>query len=143
MTEYTVPAKTLTLWQLRATALWLFLSIICGYYSFKIKYLLIAVTVLTVLFILIIFWYLPKLFSLFKIRFINESVVLEVGVIFRNTHILPFSRLIYCQTTVSPLARVFGLAAVSLKAARSLLIIPEMKKEDAEKLVRRIEGKKR
>lgn len=138
MKEYKLPRKTLHLWQLRATAAWLLLIALCGFYAFKIKPLLITLSLITFLFVLMIFWYLPKYFSCCRIRFFGDAVVLEEGVFFKNTHILPFSRLIYTQTLVTPLARLLGVKALTLKAARSRVFIPELKNEDAEMLVAEI-----
>ena len=46
------------------------------------------------------------------------------------THIMPFSRLVYAQSFATPLAKKMGLAALTLKAARSSIIIPELNAAD-------------
>ena len=48
---------------------------------------------------------------------------------------MPFSRLVYVQSISTPLAKALGLAATSLKAARSGIIIPEMPRGDVEKFI--------
>ena len=63
----------------------------------------------------------------------QDEFVIESGVFIKITHILPYSKMIYTQTLTSPLARFFGLKAVTLKAARSQLLIPEVPEEEAEK----------
>ena len=43
---------------------------------------------------------------------------------------MPFSRLVYAQSFATPLAKKMGLAALTLKAARSSIIIPELNSAD-------------
>ena len=43
---------------------------------------------------------------------------------------MPFSRLVYAQSFATPLAKKMGLAALTLKAARSTVIIPEFDAKD-------------
>ena len=138
MKEYILPKKTLLLWQIRAVAVGFVLLGVCAYFSFTMKPFLIATAVIVLLFAGFVIWYLPKFFDSCKIQFINGSVVIKRGVFIKNTHILPFSRLIYTQTLVTPIAKFFGLTALTLKAARSHIYIPEMLKEDAEELLEAI-----
>ena len=65
----------------------------------------------------------------------DDGVIVKRGVIIKSTHFLPFSRLIYTQTITSPIARIFRLKAITLKAARSAVLIPELTKEDADRLL--------
>ena len=135
MREYKIPLRTLLLWQIRAALIWALLSAICGFFCFTIKALFIVIIILAILFAIIIFWYLPKYYKLCEIQYINGAVVVKCGVIFRNTYILPFSRLIYTQCIVTPLSRIFGLTALTLKAARSRLYVPEILNYDAHELI--------
>ncbi len=135
MREYNLPRKTLLLWQIRAIALGFILLSVCGYFSFTLKPFAITAVVLAVIFAIVVFWYLPKFFKTCKIQYINGSVVVKRGVFLKNTHILPFSRLIYTQTLVTPIAKAFSLTALTLKAARSYVFVPEMEKTDAEELL--------
>ncbi len=138
MKEYNLPRKTLLLWQIRAFAIGVILLSVCAYFSFTLKPFAITAVVLGVIFALVVFWYLPKFFKTCKIQFINGSVVIKRGVFIKNTHILPFSRLIYTQTLVTPIAKLFSLTALTLKAARSYVFIPEMNEEDAKELLEAI-----
>ena len=54
------------------------------------------------------------------------------GVFIKTTHIMPFSRLVYAQSFATPLAKRMGLSALTLKAARSSIIIPELNAEDVD-----------
>lgn len=132
MKELSLPKKTLLLWRLRAVFVTVAFLFICYYFLKRFSYFYVLALLITGVLAALVFWYLPKLFQSCKIRFFNEGIIIIRGVIFKTTHILPFSRLIYTQTTVTPLARLLGLMAVSLKAARSRLFVPELKKNDAE-----------
>ena len=135
MKQYLLPPKTLFLWQCRAALAWFVLILFASFFTFSLKTFLITTTVITVILSVVTFWYLPKYFSLCKIKVLKGAVIVESGVIIRTCHILPYSRLIYTQTIVTPLSRFFGLSAVTLKAARSRVYIPEMRTEDMKNFV--------
>ncbi len=139
MKEYKLPRKTLILWQCRSVAIGLLLTALCYYFYFKLKPFVIALIIIAILFIFFTFLYLPLYFRSCKIRRVNDAVIVRRGVFFKNTHILPFSRLIYAQTVTSPIARLMGLKAITLKAARNSLIVPELSIEDADLLVCELE----
>ncbi|MBR2489603.1 MAG: hypothetical protein IKB45_03945 [Clostridia bacterium] len=131
MKEYTLPRKTFLLWCIRVT----FISILVfgGFmflrrYSEFFRYLAIAVPFL---YAVILIFYLPALFKSCKISFINGAVIIKRGVFINNCHILPFTRMIYAQTIKTPLSRLFKLKAITLKAARSRIFVPELSNEDA------------
>ena len=93
------------------------------------------VIVVAVCVLLIVTLYMPALFKTCKIELKKQGVLVERGVFFKNTHILPFSKLIYTQTYRTPFARLMGLTAISLKAARSRVFVPEMENEDVETFI--------
>lgn len=147
MKNYILPRKTLLLWQIRAISLGILLSLIMfisnSIIFMPIKIVWIAVCAIICLSVFTAVFYMPLLFKTCKVVLLKQGVVVERGVLFKNTHILPFSKLIYTQTYKSPIARALGLTAVSLKAARSRVFIPEMNKNDANDLIIAIsEGKK-
>ena len=139
MREFKLPRKTLILWQCRSVAIGLLLALLSGYFYFRLKPFLIVLLIIAILFILFTFLYLPLFFKSCKIRCTNDAVIIRQGVIFKNTHILPFSRLIYTQTITSPIARLLKLKAITLKAARNVLIVPELCDEDANSLIAELE----
>ena len=63
-------------------------------------------------------------------------MVITRGAIIKPTHIMPYSKLIYTQTFTTPLAKILGLKALSLKAARSRILVPELPEADAEILLK-------
>ena len=139
MKEFNLPRKTLILWQFRSLCLGLLLTALSSYFYFKLKPFLILLLIIAVIFIIFTFVYLPLFFKSCKIRCSNEAVILKQGVIFKNTHILPFSRLIYTQTVTTPIARLLGLRAITLKAARNLLFVPELSVSDAKAFLDELE----
>ena len=135
MTEYKLPKKTLLLWRIRAVVAAALLFALCIYFYFSTTFVYIFSALLVALLLYLCFFYLPRFFKGSKIIFLNGSVVVEWGVFIKTTHILPFSRLIYAQTFTTPIAKLFGLTAVTLKAARKSILIPEMQTADAIKLI--------
>ncbi len=136
MAELRLPKSTLTLWKVRvliATAL--FFGIF-SYFCHSYGWFLFAVIFIICLFEAAMLWYLPQLFKNYKIEYISGAVVVTTGVIIKTTHIMPFSKLIYTETLTSPLAKALGLRAISLKAARSRILIPELPAAEVEKFVR-------
>ena len=139
MKNYILPRKTLLLWQIRAISFGILLSILMFVSKtivfLPIRFIWIAVFVIMSISVLTAVFYMPFLFKTCKVILLKQGVVVERGVFFKNTHILPFSKLIYTQSYRSPIARMLGLTAVSLKAARSRVFIPEMNEEDAADLI--------
>lgn len=135
MKEYTLPQKTLLLWEIRSFfgfslifALFLFLCRFTEVFRFG----LIAVPLL---FVFAAAFYLPKLFESCKLSITGDAVIIKRGVFIENCHILPFSRMIYCQTVVTPLAHILNLEALTLKAARSRIFIPELGQESVKTIL--------
>lgn len=133
MTVNKLPKRTLLLWQLRVSLInFLFLAV---YLYFRIGWLLPVYIGFTVVCILMIFWYLPKFIASYRINLMGDAVVIDSGVIIKTTQIMPYSKMIYTQTFTSPLAYKMDVTAISLKAARSRIIIPEIKNTDAKELI--------
>lgn len=131
--EFKLPKKTLDLWKVRLTIGVLLFFGLFSYFCHGYGWFLVVTLIIICLYELAFFWYLPSLFKTYQIKYINGAVVIESGVFIKITHIMPYTKMIYTQTLTSPLARFFGLKAVTLKAARSRLLIPEVPEEEAEK----------
>ena len=143
MAELKLPKKTLTLWKIRVTVAALIIVGVFSYLCHDFDWFLPAILVIICLYEGLILWYFPSLFKTYRIKYINGAVVIDSGVIIKTTHIMPFSKMIYTESITSPLAKLLGLKAVSLKAARSRILIPEMPKEEAERFVTALaEGEK-
>ncbi len=135
MKAETLPKKTLWLWQIRVVMLTALLIGICFYFISVLKILKITVFVIALLGLILILWYLPVFFKSYRILFGNEAIIINYGVFIKFSHIMPYSRLIYAQSFATPLARLFGVTSLSLKAARSRVIVPEIELSDAEKII--------
>ena len=83
-----------------------------------------------------IWWYLPRFIRSYRIKLTDGAVIINRGVFIKTTHIMPYSRMIYTQTFITPIARLMGLEAFSLKAARSRITVPELLNEDADKILK-------
>ena len=130
MKENLLPKRTALLWQIRIGLAGFILIIALCAFSFLTRLLLLVAAVLTALLAVFIFWYLPRYFKSYEILFPSGAIVINRGVFIKTTHIMPFSRLVYAQSVATPLARAMGLAALSLKAARSVIIVPELNVAD-------------
>ena len=130
MKENKIPEKTLFLWQIRIGVLGAIPTAALFILSSVSLWFLILAGVLTLIILLFLFWYLPRYFDSYEILFPKGAIIINRGVFIKTSHIMPFSRLVYAQSFSTPLAKVMGLAAVSLKAARSRVIIPEFSVKD-------------
>ncbi len=135
MSELKLSKKTLMLWKIRVTVFTLLLLGVLAYFCHGHGWFLIVILALVCLYEGIMLWYLPKLFRNYRIKYINGAVVIESGVVLKTTHIMPFSKMIYTETITSPLAKLMGIKALSLKAARSRILIPELPEKEVVKFV--------
>ena len=140
MKSYELPSKTLLLWRIRLIIVTLLLSLLAMYFCPLFVYLYAVPVLLGAICIIGVAWYLPNYFKYCKISLINKSVVIENGVFIRTTHIMPYERLIYTQTLSSPVAKALNLSAISLKAARSRILVPEMEVEKVDEFLQKITG---
>ena len=118
------------LWQIRIGLIGIILLIGISAFGLLTDWVLIGTAVAAAILVLLLFWYLPRYFKSYEILFPKGAVVINRGVFIKTTHIMPFSRLVYAQSFATPLAKKMGLAALTLKAARSTVIIPEFDAKD-------------
>ena len=113
---------------------------ICLYFASTLVFLRYAATVITVIGVLTVVWYLPAFFKSYEILFKNGAIIINYGVFIKFSHIMPYTRLIYAQSFATPLARLFRVTAISLKAARSRVIVPEILLSDAMRVMDSLTG---
>ena len=133
--ENTLPKKTTWLWILRILLVTFILVALCLYFTSLFSFLKIAAIVIGVLGLITSFIYLPFFFKTYKIILSNDAVIVKFGIFIKAEHIMPYKRMIYAQSFETPLARVLGVAAVRLKAARSYLLVAEIEKESARAII--------
>lgn len=136
MVEHGLPSKTLLLWQIRFFVIALLVLSLFTKVCHIFFWFLPAFMAISLIFILLIFAYLPALIKTYKICYINGAVVIDRGVFIKTTHIMPFAKMIYTQSITTPLAKLFGLSAMTLKAARSRIFIPEIPIKAVEELTK-------
>ena len=132
MKENLLPKRTVTLWQIRIGLIGIILLVAVCAFGLLTRWVLLGATVVAVIIAVFLFWYLPRYFKSYEILFPKGAVVINRGVFIKTTHIMPFSRLVYAQSFATPLAKRMGLSALTLKAARSSIIIPELNAEDVD-----------
>ena len=135
MKENTLPKKTLWLWMVRIVVITFILVAGCYYFAPLLTLLKIAAIVIGILGFVIAFIYLPILFKTYKIILSNDAVIVKFGVFIKAEYIMPYKRMIYAQSFETPLARILGVTAVRLKAARSYLLVAEVEKESARAII--------
>lgn len=140
MKKQALPKRTLLLWQIRVVMLIALLVAACFWFESMLPFLDIVVWVLCALCLVLVVWYLPTFFKGYEMLFQKEAVIINYGVFIKFSHIMPYSRLIYAQTFASPIARLMGVTALSLKAARSRVIVPEVLFADAQKVLDSLTG---
>lgn len=140
MPELTLPEKTLKLWKIRLTVSSILFFCLFSYFFHSYFWFLPVFIIAICIFELLLLWYIPQLFKSYKIKFVSGAVIVNSGVIIRITHIMPFSKLIYTQTITTPLAKLMGLKALTLKAARSRILVPELKDADVERFAAVLAG---
>lgn len=77
MTEKKLPVRTLLLWQIRVTVLFVLLGAVCLYFCSVYKWFWVLVTVITAVFLFVILWYLPRFIRNYRIKLIGEAVIIE------------------------------------------------------------------
>lgn len=140
MDRVNLPKKTLFLWQIRVVMLTALIVWLCLRYSTVLSLLKLVAIIVCAVGILLTFIYLPVFFKGYEILFKNEAILINYGVFIKFSHIMPYPRLIYAQSFSTPLASIFGVTALSLKAARSRVIILEIENKDAKHIIDSLTG---
>lgn len=136
MAEHSLKGKALLLWEIRIAVMAAFIVGLFVYICHPFRWCDPVAAGIMIIALVIEMWYIPSLFRTYRIKFINGAVIIESGVIIKTTHIMPFSKMIYAQSITTPLAKLLGLSAVALKAARSQILIPEMPRDDIEEFLK-------
>lgn len=141
MKQKALPKRTVLLWQLRVVMLTAILIGVCYYFSNSLPFLNWVAVFFGLLCLVVIAFYIPAFFGAYEIFIKNDALIINYGVFIKVSHIMPYARLIYAQTFATPIARLFGLTMISLKAVRSRVIVPEIKLENAIKIINHLADK--
>lgn len=135
-----LPQKTLLLWQLRCGLVGVLLITGIALFCMITPWMLVPIAALAALLAVFILWFLPLYFKSYEIVLSDNAVIVNRGVFFRTSYIMPYPRLVFSSSFSSPLAKAMGLSSVTLRAARGLIVIPEMEAEDANALLTGLSG---
>ncbi len=136
---FTLTKRAIRLWICRIFIAAALLILAEGYffYSTRLFWYIAAATALLTLTAAVI---LPLYLKSYSVTVNNSSLTVSKGLIIKNTDIMPFARLVFGAGYRTPFARLLGLQAVVLRAARGIIIIPELPHEDAQYLLGKISG---
>ena len=137
-----LPKRTLLLWQIRALIIGVIFASACLVLSHIFEILSLIALILSILVVLIVLAYLPAFFKGYEIQLKEDAIIINYGVFIKISHIMPYSRLIYAQSFATPLARIMKVATLTLKAARSLIIIPEIEIDSAKEVIKTLAKEK-
>lgn len=138
MSRKRLPPKTITLWQLRIAIFCAIIICVVAYVFRRFKWCLFVIIGLLVLLAIVALIYIPALCRSYCVEAKNGAVIVKHGVIIKTTHIMPFSKVIYAQTVSTPLAKTMGLTAITLKATKSIVFVPEMFTQEVDDLAKKI-----
>ena len=138
--EITVPRSTVRLWRLRTAAAAGFIALPLFRLLSLTLWMLLPAGIIVLAAAVLMFWYIPRRFSSYLIRVNRQCITVYRGFIIKAEYILPQPRMIYAGTYTSPLARKYRLSGVTLRAARGMLVLPELSKKDAEKILAAASG---
>lgn len=137
---FILPNKTRVLWQLRIAAAIIFICITFLIVAPLTILILTVILLLCVLGAFLIFIYIPIFVKNYKIEFNNGGLCINKGVIIKKIIILPQTRLVFVQNIATPIMARLNLEVVMLKVAKGWVIIPEIEKSNAQKLLHLING---
>lgn len=70
-----------------------------------------------------------------KVLLYGEVIVIKKGILIRREHVLPLKKQVYTLSLQTPLAKFLGVTAISFKAVRKTVFIPELDSFDAQRLL--------
>lgn len=120
---FTLPRKTMMLWQIQAVFVIAFLCLLI--FSFvPVNYRNALLLVLFVLGGITVLVYLPILFKNYKITLNQKSLVINKGFIFKSSIIILKERITVIKYVSTPIRSFLKLKIIIIKTPGDLLIIP-------------------
>ena len=87
---------------------------------------IVACGVILALGLIVLFWYLPRLWCSETVLVEKGRIVCRKGIIIKREYVYPKARLIYLQRIKPPIAGCFGLEMIIIKGVGHSLILPPM-----------------
>ena len=130
-----LPKKTQYLWQIRFSVVLLSAAILSICFVGVSLWMILPAAIIILLWAIFVFLYLPRYFASFRIVCDKKAIIVNKGVIFKMTYIMPYPRMVYTTLYSLPISYKMGLSGVIIKAARGWLILPEMEKEKSARFI--------
>ncbi len=140
---FKVPKAGNALWRVRISLAFLVLVVADSLLlsNFDSAVFIWTLPVLAVIWILLLIY--KRLFLKSFTLQINSSVaVAKFGVFIKSQIILPNIRYVFVQTYTTPLAGLFKVRALVLAGVKTRIFIPEIGREDAEKIIEMLNSEK-
>ncbi len=140
---FVLPKRTCALWQIRIVMVF---ALVCAAFAFFSRYtiwFLLPAAVSASVGLVFAFAFIPFYFKSYKITIDDGSIIINKGVIFKVTNIMPFPRLVYAQSFATPISTAMKIKGIMLKAARAWIFIPEIDNTDADILLENLRMKKK
>ncbi len=114
-----LPAKTLVLWRIRATAVFLLL---CGVFT---PFFCALLPFIMFIYLTAVLWYLPRLHKSFFCETTKNRVYLRYGAILGRHKLLILKENAVVISFSTPLCRMLRLESIAIKMPRGWLVLPE------------------
>ena len=75
-------------------------------------------------------------FKSVKVLVLRDTIVIKKGILIRREHVLPFKKQVYTLSVQTPLAKLLRLKAISFKAVRKTVFLPELDVGEAQRLLK-------
>ncbi len=130
MKVYRVPRRVIWLWVIRLGIVGL--GVAAALKMFHVKQnLYFAITTATVLMAAAVVFYLCVYIKNYEICVTNAAITVKSGVIIKKERILPSPRMVFVETYVTPLEKVFKLETIAFRAVKSRIITMAITQKDA------------
>lgn len=129
--------KSVFLWRIRATAALVIAAFFVGAaYAFSEKTAIAAGIGIILIYLMVIFVYVPMLYASCRYTMTDNFVEIQKGVIFCEHTQISYSKVQYCVLVQGPLQRIFGLCTVRLLTAGSFEIMRDVSFINGKKIKR-------
>ena len=118
-----LPAKTLTLWRVRATVVFLLL------YGVFAPFLRLFLCVGVPLYLAAVLWYIPKLHKSFFVEITENKAYLKYGALFERHKLLLLKEKAVVLSVSTPFCRMMRLESIAIKTASGWFLLPETERD--------------
>lgn len=135
MKTYNTPKSTLKLWQTRLFLAFAALCLLTGWVWFLTLYFSIVIIAAFIFTIFLNYIYLPLFFKNYSVEVGRQAIIIKSGIFIKHSRIMTFPRLLYSEHIITPLARMFGVSAMLLRATRATVFVFELDKRHIKEIL--------